>query len=365
MTASPVRFTPDVERAELDEAATVVALEGTLQDILDLTSADYGHAVRAVHAKGHAVLTGQFEVLAVLSPELAQGLFAVPGRYDAVLRLSTIPGDILPDGISGPRGLALKLIGVPGVRLPGSEAARTQDFVMVNGPAFGTPDARHFVGNLKLLAKTTDKAEGLKQVISTTLQLTERLLEAVGLSSGIVKALGGAPNTNPLGETYYSQTPFRYGDYIAKFALVPVSPNLIALSGVHIDTHDRPDALREELNGAMQAAAGAWEFRVQLCTDLGTMPVEDASKVWDEAASPYVTVARLTVPAQTGWAAGVSDTAEDALAFSPWHSLAAHQPLGSVNRARRATYEMSSRFRGKVNGCPMHEPAAVSDVLSG
>jgi hypothetical protein len=44
------------------------------------------------------------------------------------------------------------------------------------------------------------------------------------------------------------------------------------------------------------------------------------------------------------------------LAFSTWHGLAAHQPLGAVNRARKSAYQMSSEFGGARNGCPMHEP---------
>jgi len=34
------------------------------------------------------------------------------------------------------------------------------------------------------------------------------------------------------------------------------------------------------------------------------------------------------------------------LAFSPWHSLAAHQPLGSINRLRRSVYSESANHRG-------------------
>jgi hypothetical protein len=44
------------------------------------------------------------------------------------------------------------------------------------------------------------------------------------------------------------------------------------------------------------------------------------------------------------------------MSFSPWHGLAAHQPLGSVMRARKETYRASAKFRGERNGCPMHEP---------
>jgi hypothetical protein len=39
-------------------------------------------------------------------------------------------------------------------------------------------------------------------------------------------------------------------------------------------------------------------------------------------------------------------------AFSPWNGLAAHQPLGAINRARKAIYEASARFRLSHNGCP-------------
>ena len=55
---------------------------------------------------------------------------------------------------------------------------------------------------------------------------------------------------------------------------------------------------------------------------------------------------------------------DEGLAFSPWHGLAAHRPLGSVMRARNTTYTNSAEFRGKHNGCPMHEPKAATDLRS-
>ena len=62
------------------------------------------HAKRAVHAKENGMLIGEFEELADLRPMLAQGLFATPQTYFAVLRLSTIPDDVLDDAVSVPRG---------------------------------------------------------------------------------------------------------------------------------------------------------------------------------------------------------------------------------------------------------------------
>jgi catalase len=143
MTSTPVRYTASVETIAPDEQETIAGLEQQLRDILDTTSTDYGHAVRAVHAKGHGLARGSFSVPGGLPPELAQGLFARPGRYEAIVRLSTNAGDILDDAIRLPRGLALKVLGVEGDRLPGSEDAQTQDFVMVNAPAFAAPNTRY------------------------------------------------------------------------------------------------------------------------------------------------------------------------------------------------------------------------------
>ena len=359
----PVRFTPAIETIEPDERETITQLEEQFRIILDTTSKDYGHAVRSVHAKGHGIARGTLTVQAGLPPELAQGLFATPGTHEAILRLSTNAGDILDDSIDLPRGVALKILGVAGERLPGAEGD-TQDFIMVNGPAFAAPNPKAFLKNLKLLAKTTDKGEGAKKLLSTVFRAAESVIEAVGGQSSTLVSLGGAKPVHPLGATYYSQTPFRYGEHVAKFSLAPLSPALKALATETVNAHGRPDAIREVVRETLIEQGGTWELRVQLCTDLEKMPIEDATVVWDETTSPFVTVATLEVPAQVAWEHGISDRTEDALSFSPWHGIAAHQPLGGVNRARKNPYKMSADFRGRFNGCPMHEPAALADLPS-
>jgi catalase len=357
----PVRYAPHVEEPQPEEGEAIANLEKTFQKILDTTSQDYGHAVRGVHAKGHGILRGTITVNDDLPIELAQGLFARPGRYEAVMRFSTAPGDILDDAVSAPRGVALKLLGVPGDRLPGSDDG-DQDFLMVNGPVFGAPTPAAFLKNLKLLAATTDKAEGLKKAWSATLRVLEGALEAVGGSSVLLSQLGGAAEVHPLGETYFSQTAYRYGDHIAKFALVPVSSGLTEVTGSKVNVSDRPDALREDIREVIIEQGGIWELRVQLCVDLERMPVEDPTKLWDEKESPFRTVATLRVDPQIAWEHGRSDREEDALSFSPWHGLAAHQPLGAVNRARRQTYDYSAGYRSRVNGCPMHQIKRLEDL---
>ena len=61
--------------------------------------------------------------------------------------------------------------------------------------------------------------------------------------------------SDALGETYFSVTPFRYGDYIAKFSLAPVSPSLTGLAGKEVvisllDVLDDCDRAEKQLQAA-------------------------------------------------------------------------------------------------------------------
>lgn len=353
---TPIPFSADMETAEANEAETTRELMEVLRSIMDTTAAHSGHGFRAVHAKSHALLEGSFDVLPGLPPVLAQGLFEKPRRYQAYLRLSTIPGDVLDDQVSVPRGMALKIIDVEGERLKGSENEATQDFVLVDAPAFSAPKASAFLSNLKLLAKTTDRAEWAKIALSKVLRQVEKGIEGLGGKSALITTLGGHPLTNPLGDTYYSQTPFLYGTHVAKFALVPTSPNLVAVKGVSIDLAGRRNGLREDVASLLKASPSTWDFCVQLRTDRDAMPIEDSSVPWPEEMSAFVRVGTLTVQPQPGWTVERSKIVDEQMAFSVWHGLAAHRPLGSINRVRQPAYSMSAHHRRQVNGCPIREP---------
>ena len=359
--ANPLRYTPDVEEPEKGEDATGESLNDTMQSIRETTLKDGGHAIRSVHAKSHGILQGEMDVLDQEYAALAQGLFGKPGRYPVVMRYSTIPGDLLDDEVSTPRGLGIKVYGVEGEQLPGASGT-TQDFVLVNGPAFSAPNAKAFLANLKLLASTTNKMEGTKKVLSAALRPVEKVLEAAGHKSPNLITLGGHPETNILGETYYTQTPILYGDYIAKLSVAPVSPELKALTDAPLDLKDNPDGIREAVLEHFRTHGGEWEVRVQLCTDLHHMPVENAAKVWPEDESPYIPVARIRVEPQTAWSEARSTAVDDGLSFSPWHGLAAHRPLGSINRLRKAAYEMSARFRAENNHTAVGEPRSFAPL---
>lgn len=356
MSVAPVRYSPGLETVAPDEAETQAELTETLLGIVRKTHEDHDHAFRSVHAKSHALLEGTFEVVDGLPAELRQGLFAEAKSYPALLRISTNAGDPLPDSISLPRGMAIKVIGVSGERLPGAEGDATQDFVLANGKAFAAPNPKAFLKNLKLLAATTDKAEWGKKAISAVFRVTEKALEAVGGESVTLKTMGGYPQSHPLGESYFSQVPIRFGDYVAKVGVFPSSPGFKALEGQEIAIHGRENALREEIGRVLKTEGGEWEVRVQLCRDLKTDPIEDAATPWPEQNNPYITVARIRIDRQPNWSDARARVGDDQLAFAPWHGLAAHRPLGGIMRARKTPYAESSALRGQLNGCPIHEP---------
>lgn len=362
-STTPIPYDPSFERINADEEKTQTELMETLLKISRITHEDEGHAFRSVHAKCHGLLRGEMRVLDGLLPHHAQGIFARPRTYPVAMRLSSPSGDLLDDSVSLPHGVALKVFGVNGERLPQSKTATTQDFLMVDGPVFIAPDAKRFAGSLKLLAATTDKAPGLKKALSAALRGAERALESVHIESGTIKGMGGHPMTHILGDTFFTQVPLRHGIYMGKFSLAPVSPSLQTLKNAPLDLKRHPNGLRDAVCRYFSEHAAEWELGVQLCTDLDAMPIEDASVEWPQEQSPYVALARITAPRQQAWREGASRAIEDRLSFSPWHGIVDHQPLGSVMRARQKTYEASVDFRGTHNGCPMHQAQSVDEAM--
>jgi hypothetical protein len=358
----PVRYQPSMETIGAHEAKTIRGIIEIMDRIQTIVAEDVGDAKRAVHAKAHGLLVGELEVLPDLPPVLAHGLFATPRTYPAALRLSTIPGDVLDDAVSVPRGAALKIVDVTGPRVAGSEQDVTQDFLFLNGKAFSaaTPDA--FLRTLKLLAATTDKAPGLKKVLSSVVRGLEKIVEGVGGQSPTLLTLGGYPEINILGDEFYTQGPILYGDYIAKLALKPLSDNLRALTRQPLNLSGHPDGIRQAVVEFFQSDSAAWDIQVQLCTNLQTMPIEDASVTWPETESPYLSVARLHMPSQDAWRADRIELLDERMSFSPWHALAAHRPLGGIMRVRQAVYAAAARFRVDHNHRSLVEPRSATDL---
>lgn len=355
-----VRYSDETEAIQLGEAETSEQIAATLLEIAKKVGERQRHTVRAVHAKSNGLLKAEVAVLADLREELQQGLFAKPASYGAVIRFSSEPGDVLSDHISTPRGLAIKIIGVEGEMLPNHAGHVTQDFIFNNGSTFAA-NSNEFLKTIRLLAKHVNDSEALKQAVSSAAQTAEETLELVGKKSPLLRGIGHPP-THPLGETYHTAVPLRFGDYFGKMRLVPVSDNLVALRGKHVDHPHSWNCLKDNIVAFFQKEMAVWELRVQLCTDLTEMPVEDASIEWDERLSPALTVARVTAQPQDAYSDARRVWVDEQLSFNPWHGLAAHRPLGSIMRARFKAYPASSQFRHTAEGRPLAEPRSIEEL---
>ncbi len=61
---------------------------------------------------------------------------------------------------------------------------------------------------------------------------------------------------------------------------------------------------------------------------------------WPEDAAPFQTVARIWIPKQMFDTPGRMAFGEN-LSFTPWHAIAAHEPLGEINRMRKDVYSQA------------------------
>lgn len=353
-----VRYSDAVESVSADEADTIEAILASMHRLHRRNQAKSGKAVRVSHGKAHGLAVGKLTVCDDLPEVLAQGLFKPGARYPVIARLANVPGEIDSDAVATQRGLALKLLEVEGEKLPGHGDA-TQDFVLDSGNRFAAGTAAQFLANHRMLEHAPQIPAFFKAAVSTVARAANKLLHQIGADSPTLDFFGHS-RVHPLAEAYFTQAPIRYGDYLAKLAVVPVSATQRALDGTSVDLGD-PDALRTATVDYLREHNAEFEVRVQLCTDLKTMPVEDASVEWPETQSPYRTVARLHLPRQDAFSSARRDFV-DGLSFCVSHSLAAHRPLGSIMRARLRAYPAMSRLRREANGLALREPISLNEV---
>jgi hypothetical protein len=265
----------------------------------------------------------EFTVLDNLPADLRVGLFATPQTYDAYIRFANASSQ--SDREKDVRGMAIRLSGVTGENLTPGETR--QDFVLNSHAVMVSPDAKEFLELMKAM-----EAGGLQEAAYFLAHPKSAL---IGLQSR-------ENPTSHLDIPYWSATPYLFGPGRAvKYIVRPCEPPKTTKAQHPTDSY-LTDALRTHL----QQREACFDFMVQLQTDPHSMPIEDATVEWKEHDSPYRAVARIRIPQQEIGDAETTSACEDS-AFSPWHSLVAHRPLGSMNRARREIYRVMAQFRSQ------------------
>jgi hypothetical protein len=304
-----------------------------------------GVALRAGNTKTHGLLKADFVVPSDLPADLSEGVFQPARTYKAWVRFAG-PGPFAPADVddNGVLSMSIKLMGVEGEKLLDDEKF-TQDFTGISAPTFTTPNVRE---NLKLQKRIYDGTP----VLYFLNPFDSHLLDAI--QQGLYAKLRG----NPLEATYYSCVPYMFGESRA----VQYSMKPCGTERTRVPKRPSPNYLREAMAKTLGERDVSFDFMVQFQTDSHRMPVENASVRWPEKLSPYRKVATLRIPAQ------VFDSPEQLnfdrnLSFNPWHSTAAHRPLGNQSRARKYIYLETSKFRQHMNGDVRVEPTEDYKII--
>lgn len=329
------------EQVPPGEAAMTQSIIQTAIRIVD-QHRDNTRYLRDAHAKAHGCVQAKVQVAADLPAAMRQGVFSEPGKtWDGWMRLSN--GNAYPqfDSLQDARGMALKLLQVPGMQLlPSQQARQEQDFVMFNHPNFFVSDVAEYQQNIAA------QADG-KKVLAFFPGWDPRQWQLRHLLIAF-STLSDAPDS-PAQGTYYSVSPYKFGSANAKFRVTPEAGNCPAYT-LPKPNRDLPNFLRGALYQQLSAdrVAVCFALQVQLQDASRYMPLEDTSVEWKQSDSAFVTVAHIQVPAQD-FDSPEQNLACDNMAFSPWHGIEAHRPVGGINRLRKAVYDAVSQYRHARN----------------
>ena len=324
-------FIPELgkEYPEPEEAANTQAI---ITAILNRLQREYapGKTLREFHAKMHGCVKASFAVSPDLPASYQHG-FLVPGKtYEAWVRFSNGNTKVLDDRKADLRGMAIKLLNVPGEMLVQDKALpQSQDFLLVSYPTLMSATVSDFRKNIEALCGGT-KGMILFGLNPANWPAIIRTLQSMKKCDHIFK------------KQFWSVSPYRLGppNQAVKYTVIP------ATTQEEGPVHKHADFLREDLQKQLASKPVVFDFMIQLQEDAAKNPIENPCVEWK---TPWKKVASIKILPQHFDTPGQMSFGEN-LAFSPWHSLAAHQPLGNINRARKAAYLAVSAFRLARNG---------------
>ncbi|OQV10937.1 hypothetical protein CLAIMM_14855 isoform 2 [Cladophialophora immunda] len=295
-------------------------------------------------------VAGKFIVHDNLPAHLAQGMFAKPGTYDVIMRYSSLTPKLVPDNVPAPRGTGIKIFGIEGDKIWG-EDKKTQDWTFNNYPVLELRDAQTTYEIADSLERNWDNMPEFEH------ELKKRPDAEVACRPATI------PPQHMVAMPEYSQSAYRFGDYVAKFGLFPLGEEQKKLANTYINDSDPKNIISQELRKFHMKNKVTYSFCAQLLQNLDEQPVEDIGVEWDEKKYPFEQIATLEFEPQDSWIPEFRVWWDDRITVNSWHGLKVHQPLGSTNRVRRVVYAESRKLRLKVNGHKDYiEPASLQEV---
>jgi hypothetical protein len=368
---TPIRYkdipvTPESAYAS-DIAKIVNSVEQTVKASYEKEK--QGRAVRFAHAKSYGIVRASVEIESGLAPEYAQGIYAIPATYEAVIRFSNGLGHLGPDAMLGPIfGVGLKFYNVPGHSILENEAGISNfDYAMINASVFFANTAKDYV----VIERLFDDLPGALMDPRTAKTWLHDFVTRGGTLPPdkwlwdelfAVLSLGKTPFRNPLLSSYWTMGPVHHGEYVAK---VRINPEPSAAAQVRIrdlDPLTNPEAVRDSLVADIGEHDYTFELQAQLCVDPLRMPIENSSIEWSEKLSPFTKIATIHIPKQDISSPANLDIA-DRISITPWRTRDDHVPMGEIMTVRREVYRRSAEVRRQINKQPQKEPSSIDEVF--
>jgi catalase len=356
---------PVGEQVSPNEEFRVSQLIADGENLISQTRAAQGDGIyrRDAHAKTQGCAVGSFRVGQSYDSRIRYGLFSKPGEYKAWIRFSNGAFRIQPDWKPDGRGMAVKVLGVPGTKiLDREENATTQDFLLINYPVFFLSSADEYVKLTALQEQGDDLGyffghENPAPYSGGRFNARNWHLRELRLGLGVLGVFPPhLPPASVLATRYYSMTPYQLGpSAYVKYSAKPVrcASGGEASGWAGFGGSSLHDDLKQQLRAGTRFC---FDFMVQFQYPGKYMPVEDPTIEWKEKDSPFISVAKIEIGRQDIDQAMKNDFCEN-LSFSPWHSLPEHTPVGGINRVRKAVYQHISRYRRCNNGKYFGEPS--------
>jgi len=307
--------------------------------------------LRQVHAKLYGCVKAEFIINPDLREDLKVGLFKEIKSYPAWIRFSAGDTHVKHDKKKDFKGFALKIMNVPGKKLdPNDPDVPVHDFVLMNRNIFFSGSLKQFVKILFVLT-APHNLRTLPRKLGIIFSNLPTLLNAV---KGKIKI------KNPAERSYFSTTPYRFGDEskAVKYMVKPSPENKL----LNPDNSSY-NFLRANLADTLKKNQLEFYFGIQEQKDPVKMPIENPSIIWSEKDAPFIKLATIRIPQQE-FDTPERDEFGDNLSFNTWHCLAEHRPLGNFNRVRKTIYEEMYRFRHEHNNVKDEQPGAGPEFFN-
>lgn len=341
---------PGVEKVPDGEEKIITDTAAQFNRFQMMNFNEHHHCLRGTHPKTQGCVVGKFIIHDNLRPELAQGMFKRPGVHDMIMRYSSLTPKLVPDHVPAPRGIGMKIFGVEGEKLWG-EDKKTQDWTFNNYPILELRDAK----------TTNEIADSLERNWNQLENFAKELSERP--DAEVACAPAKIPRQYLVATPEYSQSAYRHGDYVAKYAVLPLAQKQKDLEHTYLKDDDPINALAQHTREYHMKNKVTYAFCAQLLQNLEEQPVEDIGIEWDDKKYPFEHIATLEFEPQDSWLPEFRVFFDDRITCNSWHGLVEHRPLGSTNRTRRVVYAESRKLRLQVNGYKDYvEPASLKEV---